>query len=27
MPIAGGISGLLGTSAGLYADISRDGFQ
>lgn len=27
MPIAGGVSGLLGTSAGLYADISRDGFQ
>lgn len=27
MPIAGGISGLLGTGAGLYADISRDGFQ
>ena len=27
MPIAGGISGLLGTGAGLYADVSRDGFQ
>lgn len=27
MPIAGGVAGLGGTAAGLYADISRDGFQ
>lgn len=26
-PIAGGVTGLGGTAAGLYADIARDGFQ
>lgn len=27
MPLAGGITGLIGTGTGLYADIKRDGFQ
>lgn len=27
MPIAGGITGLVGTGIGTYADIKRDGFQ
>ena len=27
MPIAGGVTGLVGTGIGTYADIKRDGFQ